>query len=111
MDSVRMAPVTWNPERTADSVDHQKKRLRQACRDFESLLNAHMFKSMRRGILRAERPEHAQSLYEAMFDEALAKECAEQGAVGLGDLLYRQLEPLIEASSASPATGSTPKET
>ncbi len=78
-----------------DPLELQKRRLKEACLNFESLLNAYLFKSMRNAVPRAEEPSHARSIYESMFDEALAEACSKRGGFGLGELLYRTLEPLV----------------
>ncbi|MBC7357743.1 flagellar protein FlgJ [Desulfacinum infernum DSM 9756] len=95
VNALQIPPLGSDTESSGDPVRRQKEELRKACRDFESLLSAYLFKSMRSAVPRAEDPEHARTIYESLFDEALAQECAEQGSLGLGELLYRQLEPLI----------------
>ncbi|MCX7822986.1 MAG: rod-binding protein [Syntrophobacterales bacterium] len=77
----------------------KKEELKRACREFESLFTAYILKNMRSTIHRAEAPEHAREIYEAMFDEAVSREISLSGVLGLGDMLYKQLEPLLEAES------------
>jgi len=74
----------------------EKKKLREACNQFEACLNGYLIQSMRDSVLRTEEPEHAREMYESMMDRALAGELAEEGKLGVGELLYRQLEPLLE---------------
>lgn len=82
---------------TEKAVDIQKKRLRDACLEFESIFTAQLLKKARDGMLRAEEPDNAMSLYESMFDEAVAKEIGAKGVFGLADLLYQELLPLVES--------------
>lgn len=79
------------------SLRAKKEELKKACREFESLFTAYILKNMRSTIQRAESPEHAREVYETMFDEAVAREISLSGSLGLGDMLYRELEPLLEA--------------
>jgi len=70
------------------------RELREIAKDFESLLVRLLLKEMRKTI-----PEdgfleysHATQMYEEMGDDALANQIAEQGGIGIGQLLYEQLK-------------------
>ncbi|MGC8720509.1 MAG: rod-binding protein [Thermodesulforhabdaceae bacterium] len=93
INSVQKNSLTQKP------LEARKEELKKACREFESLFTAYILKSMRSTVLRAEEPQQAREIYEAMFDEALAREISLSGALGLGDLIYKQLEPLLEAEA------------
>jgi flagellar protein FlgJ len=80
-------------------LESSKEELKKACREFESLFTAYILKSMRSTVIRAEATEPAREIYEAMFDEALAREISLSGTFGIGDLMYKQLEPLLEESA------------
>jgi len=80
-------------------LEVKKQELKKACREFESLFTAYILKNMRTTVLRAEAPEQAREIYEAMMDEAIAREISLSGALGLGDMIYKQLEPLLEAEN------------
>ncbi|MEJ5300774.1 MAG: rod-binding protein [Thermodesulforhabdaceae bacterium] len=75
----------------------KKEELKKACREFESLFTAYILKNMRETIMRAEAPDRAREIYEAMMDEAVAREISLSGSLGLGGMIYKQLEPLLEA--------------
>ncbi|SFM47149.1 rod-binding protein [Thermodesulforhabdus norvegica] len=77
-------------------VDLQKRELRKACSEFESLFVAQILKNARASILRSEEPDAAMAIYESMFDDAVARTVAEKGIFGIGELLYEELVPLIE---------------
>jgi len=78
-----------------EDVEAQKKRLHEACTDFESLLTAQLVKSMRASVMRDEEPEHAMGVYESMMDEGLAQVWSREGSLGLAQWLYHSLEPLL----------------
>jgi Rod binding domain-containing protein len=92
--------VEGNAEQIAQSKpDPQKRKLKEACQEFESLLTGYLFKSMRQSVVRAEEPDQANQIYEGMMDETLAKELSRSGSGGLADILYRELLPLIQTAS------------
>ncbi len=82
-----------------ENLEVKKQQLLKACRDFESVFTAYLLKSMRASIIRAENPDNTRKMYEDMFDEAVAQEISLSGSLGLGDLLYKQLLPLLEQES------------
>ncbi|HEY3282777.1 MAG TPA: rod-binding protein [Armatimonadota bacterium] len=67
--------------------------LRKAARDFEALLAQEILKGMRSTVPGGGLVGSGSSaaLYQAMEDESLASVMADRGALGLGDLLVRQL--------------------
>ncbi|HOV85487.1 MAG TPA: rod-binding protein [Syntrophobacteraceae bacterium] len=75
----------------------KKKRLKEACREFEAIFANYVLKSMREGIQRAEEPDQARQVYESLRDESLARELSRGPGCGLAELMYRQLLPLVEA--------------
>ncbi|MDZ7640722.1 MAG: rod-binding protein [Desulfurivibrio sp.] len=80
-----------SPEQMADKQrDHQ---LRQACSDFESIILQKFLKMARESA-----PEgglldggHAEEMYRSMQDQELAQQMAAGPGMGLGDLLYQQI--------------------
>ena len=77
-------------------LEIKKKRLRESCRDFESVMISYMMKTMRDGILKGEEPGSAREMYEDMLAGQFSKEIGRSSALGFGDMLYSKLEPLIE---------------
>ncbi len=64
------------PVLQADSsreVEVQKKRLRESCREFESVMISYMMKAMRDGTIRAEEPGNSREMYEEMLDGQVSK--------------------------------------
>jgi len=87
------------PVLQADSsreVEVQKKRLRESCREFESVMISYMMKAMRDGTIRAEEPGNARAMYEDMLAGQMSKVIGRNSALGIGDMLYSNLEPLIK---------------
>lgn len=80
----------------------QKRRLKEACKDFEALMMNNMLKGMRESVIRAEKPEQATEIYEGMFDEQISKEMAKTQKNGLADMLYQQLSKLVREAPAKP---------
>ncbi|MGV8074859.1 MAG: rod-binding protein [Syntrophobacteraceae bacterium] len=88
--------------------DIAKKRLKEACQEFEAVLTNSVFKSMRQSIMRTEEPDQARQIYESMMDETVAKEFSKREGCGLSNILYKQLLPLIrdEDKDSAQQTGS-----
>jgi Rod binding domain-containing protein len=74
-------------------MDQQKRRLKEACEEFEAVLTTYLLKAMRQTVDKTSLngQDTAQDLYEGMLDESLAKELSHQSGLGLGEMLYRQL--------------------
>lgn len=79
----------------ATDLETKKKQLKDACEQFEAIFMQYLLKSMRQTVARAEDPEQAQEVYEAMMDESLAKEIAGHQSNGLAAMLYKQLLPAL----------------
>lgn len=80
----------------------QKNRLHKACQEFESIMNSYLLKSMRQTVMKAGDSEPGREMYEGMMDDALSGEMSKSGGRGLSELLFQQLEPLVEARAKSP---------
>jgi len=85
---------------SSHELEIQKKRLRDSCREFESVMVSYMMKTMRNGTMRAEEPGSAREMFEDMLSGQVSKEIGRTAALGIGDMLYSKLEPLIEAQSS-----------
>jgi Rod binding domain-containing protein len=82
---------------SSPELESQKKRLRENCRAFESVMVSYMMKSMRNGIIRAEEPGSAREMYEDMLAGQVSEQIGHNSTMGIGDMLYRKLEPLVKA--------------
>ncbi|QLA16861.1 peptidoglycan DD-metalloendopeptidase family protein [Desulfolutivibrio sulfoxidireducens] len=85
--------------KSLNAGDTEEKKLRQACRGFESAFLQKLMVQMRAtvpkdGILHG--PYEDQ--YLSMFDQAMADKMAESGGIGLADMMYSQLKDKIGGS-------------
>ncbi len=88
----------------AEAGHHSPEASRKAAQQFEALFLQMMLKSMRqtvgKGPLDSSQTEMAQGLY----DQQLALHLSRQGAIGIGDLVLRQIDP-PQASRARTGRG------
>jgi Rod binding domain-containing protein len=94
------------PVLQADSsreLEIQKRRLRENCREFESVMISYMMKAMRDGLMRGEEAGSTKEIYEDMLAEQVSKEISRSSALGIGDMLYSNLEPLVKAQTLQEA--------
>lgn len=77
-------------------LEMQKKKLRENCQEFESVMISFMMKAMRDSIIRGEEPGNAMGIYEDMMFGQVSKEIGRTSTLGIGGLLYSRLEPLVK---------------
>ena len=58
---------------------------------------SYMMKSMRDSILRGQEPGSEMQMYEDMLGVQVSKEISHGSSLGIGDLLYSKLEPLVKS--------------
>jgi flagellar protein FlgJ len=92
--SPKGSQAVQGPKRGAEVSNNDK--LRQACRDFESILTQQMMQQMRQTV-----PENslfsggrAEEIYTSMMDGEMAKTFAQGRGLGLSEVMYRQLSAL-----------------
>ncbi len=61
---------------------------------------SYMMKAMRDGIVRGEEPGSTREIYEDMFAGEVSKVISRSSALGVGDMLYSKLEPLVKARTS-----------
>ena len=88
---------------------NQEKELRKACADFEAIFIQKLWQQMRatvpkEGYLHSKEED----MYMSLYDQALAEKLAQRGGIGLGDLLYSQLQKRLEKASADVEPASVP---
>jgi len=97
---------------TGKTPQHTRE-LEKACREFESLFVAYMLKVMRETIEEAGLGEGdglGKGIYTDLFDQELSRSIANQGALGISDLLIRRLTPqATPPSEAQPDAGPSPR--
>ena len=83
----------------------REKRLRDSCREFSSMMISMMTKSMREAYSGADEPSFAGGVYQDMFYDQVSKDIAQSGRLGVGDMLYAQLEREDKANASAKASG------
>ena len=92
-------------------LEIRKKRLHDQCREFESVMVSYLMKTMRDGVIRADEPDNAQAMYEDMLDGQVSKTLSKTSALGIGDMLYAKLEPLVKAQTSEGTVNGEPAST
>ncbi len=96
INKIRMpveSPGTDTVAAKSGSPRIDREKLRKACTDFESLFMLQLLKGMRQtvpqnGFLMGG-PGH--DIYQNLFDQELSKKLAQQGSLGIGEKIYRQI--------------------
>jgi len=87
-------------------------RLQKAAKEFEALFLGYMLSVMRSSIEEADSGGQGlgKGIYTELFDQELASSLAERGALGIADMLIRQLGgmPGMESPGALPPNGAAP---
>ena len=88
--SVRQRDYVPTPEKKQLNDD----KLKEACKDFESVFTYEILKSMRRTIDKCDlfHGGQGEEMYESLLDQELAKTMAGHGPRSLASILYRQLK-------------------
>lgn len=78
----------------AEKTSTESQRLREVSQEFESFFLEMALKQMRRAnqALSSEQASFGRSTYEGWQDEQMARAIARSGGIGLGEVLYRQLQ-------------------
>jgi Rod binding domain-containing protein len=84
----------------AGELEARKKRLLENCREFESVMTSYMMKTMHQGFSWLEDHDSAREIYEDMFTQEISKQIGRSSVLGIGDMLYSRLEPLLETKAA-----------
>ncbi len=73
-------------------------KLKKACADFEAVFLNQMFQAMRVPVQQGGMfgGSHGKDMYESMFFQEVANQCARSRGVGIAEALYRQLSPKLE---------------
>lgn len=77
-------------------LEAQKKRLKESCRQFESVMVSYMMKTMRSGVSWGEEHDSAKEMYDDMLSEQVSKEISRSSSLGIGNMLYTKLEQLLK---------------
>lgn len=72
----------------------EEQELKEACVEFESYFLNMMFKSMRKTVVSGGglfEKSNAEKMFQEMLDEELTNKMANEGGIGLADMMYKQL--------------------
>ena len=109
---MRVEPTATAPTAgTISTKDREDAKLRQACRDMESVFTGYLLKSMRETVQKTDLfgSERDESMFRDMLDDEVAKAASRQRGTGLAEMLYRQLSQLDKIDNHDkPLKGSDP---
>jgi flagellar protein FlgJ len=90
-------------QHVASARTSQANKAREASREFEALLITQMLQVMRQTVPDGELFEQdaGRDTYFQLLDVELGREISRSGAVGLADMLYRQLQRKLDPSTGS----------
>ena len=82
----------------------EKTRLREAAKEFESLMLEQMMREMRKNVPKSDLfgDSKGQEIFEEMLDGEYVKSMVDRGGIGLAEVLMRQFEPPKAAKAAAP---------
>ncbi len=87
------------------------RELKKATQEFEAVFIGYMLKVMRSTVEPADEEGGAlgKDIYLSMFDQEISLQMARNSSLGIGEMMYRQLEQTVKETKAVP--GSSPSET
>lgn len=94
--------------------EKQLAGLKKACEQFEAVFAKQLLGEMQKGSKSAFGDQPGGEIYKDMMDQSLADSISKRGALGIGQMLYKQFEKQvggpapIPAAPAAPASGETP---
>jgi|GEM_PF-1472624 len=98
LKTTQAAGLTRKPDTTSDDA-----KLRQVCKDMESVFMGYLLKSMRSTAKPTDLfgSEKEESMFRDMLDDEVAKSASKGKGIGIADMLYNQLSR-IENQSPNP---------
>lgn len=94
IDLIREPSHTFSPLEGGNHRKIDEKRLEKACQEFESILIHQMMKAMRQTVTTTGfmTEEKERKIFQALFDEEISKVISKRGGLGIGKMLYQQLQ-------------------
>lgn len=88
-----VAETSKTSKSTKSSTSGEDNKLKQACKDFESIFMGYMLKSMRKTVEKNELMGTSQQeeMFQGMMDDEICKSAAETNSIGIADVMYKQL--------------------
>lgn len=105
VNTIAQAVATSTTPNASDTLEARKQKLYQASKDLESIFLYHMLQSMRKTVpdnsdgVGAAGSGFGKDVYTQMFDQELASKMAGTGQRSLADILYGNLEKVLERQS------------
>ena len=87
--------ITSGVSNNPNNMNHVcERRLKKACQDFEAILITNMLQEMRKTIPKTGFLEsgHGNDIYRSMMDQKIADKIASDKGLGIGAILYKQLQ-------------------
>ena len=100
-----------NPIQLKNPADERDKKLKEACKQFESVFTYEILKSMRNSIQKCDlfSGGQAEEIYQSMLDQELSKNMAGQGDNSIANMLYQQLKQIDNIRESADIEGSDDK--
>lgn len=100
--TILAAGLTRKPHATAGD----DAKLRQACKEMESVFMSYLMKSMRSTVKPTDifGSEKEESMFRDMLDDEVAKSASKQKGIGIADMLYNQLSRIDNQSTTTEKT-------
>jgi len=78
---------------TASAGEKEDKKLKQACKDFETIFMNFMLKSMRKTVTKNDLfgSGSQEEMFQDMMDSEYCKSAAKNSSLGIADVLYSQI--------------------
>jgi flagellar protein FlgJ len=103
-NTLQQAEVQAKKTENTKQSDYMKQ-LEKVSKDFESIFLGYMLKQMRKTV--PDDPimgnSNAKDIYQDMYDDALSKEFAKAGGIGLATMMYKQFAAAETAKKAAEA--------
>ena len=101
-----VTPIKAAPDASlSPELKVQKKRLKEACQDFESVLTGNMFKTMQATVDKAEEPQKDREMFEEMMTQAVSKDLSRsKNGFGVADSLYKQFSTQLKPEAKTIGT-------
>ena len=79
-------------------TEKDDKKLKETCKEFESLFISMMMKEMRKTVPESEllSSSFATDTYQEMFDEEISKSASKGNGIGIADAMYRQISAKLK---------------
>ena len=100
---INLQAATSTAKQAANPVTEKRLRdLKRATEQFEAVFTKQLVSEMRKGIKSTMGDQPGRAIYQDMMDQAIGDSMAHQGALGIGQLLYKQFAKQVAGGSMPP---------